>query len=119
LKIAYEAAIKEFAEQTGRAPDQGTVHLENINRQVLEHELKRKIETLGNIEETEGPEEDNFSNKLYSSGDGSPKVKPAVEQRENYGSPIKRQGSIIEIYQEKYQLKHTRTKKTTPMRKKF
>jgi len=56
---------------------------------------------MGSVEETEDPEEDNLSNKLYSSGEGSPEVKPE-KQRENYGSPIKRQGSIIEIYQEKY-----------------
>jgi len=74
---------------------------------------------MGNIEETEDQEEDNFSNKLYSSGEGSPEAKPPAYQRENYGSPIKRQGSIIEIYQEKYALKHTRTRRTTPMRKKF
>ena len=85
---------------------------------MLEHDLNKRIATMGSVEETEDPEEDDFSNKLYSSGEGSPEAKPA-QQRENYGSPIKRQGSIIEIYQEKYQLKHTRTRRTTPMRKKF
>ena len=44
---------------------------------------------MGSVEETEDLEEDNFSNKLYSSGEGSPGAKPA-NQRENYGSPIKR-----------------------------
>ena len=76
MKIAFEAAIQEFGEQTGRATEKGTLHLENINRQVLEHDLKKKIATMGNIDETEDLEEDNFSNKLYSSGDGSPEAKP-------------------------------------------
>jgi hypothetical protein len=52
LKIAFEAAIQEFGEQTGRATEKGTLHLENISRQVLEHDLKKKIATMGNIEET-------------------------------------------------------------------
>ena len=58
---------------------------------------------MNSVDEAEDHEEDNFSNKLYSSGEekGSPEVKPP-RQRQNYGSPIKKQGSIIEIYQEKY-----------------
>lgn len=65
---------------------------------MLERELQGKIAGLPTLADEASEEQDgNYSNKLYSSG--SEKEQEKHEKvRENYGSPIKKQGSIIEIY---------------------